>query len=229
MGCALQSNAMPRNKAEQAETHRIGELLWDGPKRASARVLLAHGAGAGMQSPFMTMVARELAARGVGVARFEFPYMRRRRQGVRVPPDRAPVLLDAFRSAAQELAGKRGVGRLVIGGKSMGGRMASMLADELGVRGLVCLGYPFHPPGQPDKLRVEHLAGLRTPTLIVQGTRDSFGTLDDVRKYKLSAAIRVEWVEDGNHDLAPRKRHGFDPAAARERWLSQVVSFVRCL
>ena len=212
---------MPRKKAD--------ELLWDGPKRSAARVLLAHGAGAGMESPFMTMLARELAERGVGVARFEFPYMRRRRQGVRVPPDRAPVLLDAFRSAAQQVAGKRGLDGLVIGGKSMGGRMASMIADELGVRGLVCLGYPFHPPAQPDKLRVEHLAALSTPSLIVQGTRDSFGTRDDVRTYKLSAAIRVEWVEDGNHDLAPRKRSGVDPVAAREHWLSQVAEFVRAL
>jgi len=211
---------MPRNKADN-------ELLWDGPKRNSARVLLAHGAGAGMESPFMTMLARALAERGVGVARFEFPYMRRRRQGVRVPPDRAPVLLEAFRSAAQKVAGKRGLDSLVIGGKSMGGRMASMLADELGVRGLVCLGYPFHPPAQPDKLRVEHLAALNTPSLIVQGTRDSFGTRDDVRKYKLSAAIRVEWVEDGNHDLAPRKRSGVDPVASREHWISQVAEFVR--
>jgi uncharacterized protein len=213
---------MPRNKADN-------ELLWDGPKRSSARVLLAHGAGAGMESPFMTMLARALAERGVGVARFEFPYMRRRRQGVRVPPDRAPVLLDAFRNAAQEVAGKNGPGSLVIGGKSMGGRIASMLADELGVRGLVCLGYPFHPPAQPDKLRVEHLAALSTPSLIVQGTRDSFGTRDDVRKYKLSAAIRVEWVEDGNHDLAPRKRSGVDPVAAREHWLTQIAEFVRGL
>jgi predicted alpha/beta-hydrolase family hydrolase len=205
------------------------ELLWDGPRRSSARVLLAHGAGAGMDSPFMTMLARALAERGVGVARFEFPYMRRRRQGARVPPDRAPVLLAAFRSAAQQVAGKRGLGSLVIGGKSMGGRMASMLADELGVRGLVCLGYPFHPPAQPDKLRVEHLAALSTPSLIVQGTRDSFGTRDDVRKYKLSAAIRVEWVEDGDHDLAPRKKSGVDPVTARERWLSQVAAFVRGL
>ena len=215
---------MPRNKAQ-----KTAELLWDGPKRGAARVLLAHGAGAGMESPFMTMIARELAARGVGVARFEFPYMRRRQQGVRVPPDRAPVLLDAFRSAVQELAGMNGAGKLVIGGKSMGGRMASMVADELGARGLVCLGYPFHPPAQPDKLRVEHLATLRTPTLIVQGTRDSFGTRADVRKYKLSAAIRIEWIEDGNHDLAPRKRAGFDPVAARERWLSEVAEFVRGL
>lgn len=220
---------MPRNKAAKPDAPARSHLLWDGPKRAPARVLLAHGAGAGMESPFMTLVARELAARGVGVARFEFPYMLRRRQGVRPPPDRAPVLLAAFRAAALELAGRRGLPKLVIGGKSMGGRIASMLADELGVRGLVCLGYPFHPPAAPEKTRVEHLAELATPCLIVQGTRDTFGTRADVRKYKLSAAIRVNWVEDGNHDLAPRRRTGCDPVAAREQWLQEVADFIRAL
>jgi predicted alpha/beta-hydrolase family hydrolase len=204
-------------------------MLWDGPTRGAARVLLAHGAGAGMESPFMTWVASGLAERGVGVARFEFPYMLRRQQGVRPPPDRAPVLLAAFRSAALELAGQRGVHRLIIAGKSMGGRIASMIADDLGVRGLVCLGYPFHPPAHPEKTRVEHLAALETPSLIVQGTRDAFGTRADVRKYRLSAAIRVDWVEDGNHDLAPRKRAGFDPVKVREAWLQRVADFIKTL
>ena len=220
---------MPRNKADQPPAEPRSQLLWDGPKRAAANVLLAHGAGAGMESAFMTWLARGLARQRVGVARFEFPYMRRRRQGARAAPDRAPVLLEAFRRAAHEFAAARGSAPLVIGGKSMGGRMASMLADELAVRGLVCLGYPFHPPARPDKPRVEHLAALRTPCLIVQGTRDPFGTPSDVRKYKLSAAIRIVWVEDGDHDLAPRKRAGCDPAAAREGWLQQVADFVRAL
>jgi hypothetical protein len=220
---------MPRNKADKPSVQSQSELLWDGPKRGAVRVLLAHGAGAGMESPFMTSLARGLAERGVGVARFEFPYMRRRQQGVRVPPDRAPVLLDVFRRVALELAGQKGIQKLVIGGKSMGGRIASMVADELGVRALVCIGYPFHPPAQPDKLRVEHLLELQTPCLIVQGTRDAFGTRADVRKYRLSSAIRLEWVEDGNHDLAPRKRSGVDPDAARQQWLQCVADFVRDL
>jgi predicted alpha/beta-hydrolase family hydrolase len=211
-------------------SQKHSKLLWDGPKHAVARVLLAHGAGAGMDSPFMEMVARELAERGVGVARFEFPYMQRRRQGgARSAPDRAPVLLEAFRNVAHELTkltAPDGLHTLVIGGKSMGGRMASMLADELGVRGVICLGYPFHPPGRTDKLRVEHLAALQTPCLIVQGTRDSFGTQPEVSEYKLSAAISVEWVEDGNHDLAPRKRSGLDLASVREVWLTRVAEFV---
>ncbi|HYN19586.1 MAG TPA: alpha/beta family hydrolase, partial [Thermoanaerobaculia bacterium] len=136
----------------------------------------------------MNIVARGLAERGLRVARFEFPYMRARREaGKRGAPDREPVLRQTWLSVIAELGGG---GRVVIGGKSMGGRIASMIADEAQVRGLVCLGYPFHPPGNPAKLRVSHLEPLRTPALIIQGTRDPFGTPEDVAGYSLSPAIR---------------------------------------
>jgi predicted alpha/beta-hydrolase family hydrolase len=108
------------------------------------------------------------------------------------------VLLDSWRKAIEEQGGGS---RVVIGGKSMGGRMASMVADEAGVRGLICFGYPFHPPGSPEKTRVAHLEHLRTPALIIQGTRDPFGTRDDVQRYVLSPSIRVEWIEKGDHSL----------------------------
>ena len=112
--------------------------------------MLAHGAGAPMDSPFLDTIARGLAERGLRVVRFEFPYMRARRtSGARKPPDREPVLRASWREAI-EAAGGGGPGRLVIGGKSLGGRIASLVADETGVRGLVCLGYPFHPPGRPE-------------------------------------------------------------------------------
>jgi predicted alpha/beta-hydrolase family hydrolase len=97
---------------------------------------------------------------------------------------------------------------VAIGGKSMGGRMASLVADEAGVRALVCFGYPFHPPGKPEQLRTAHLAGMRTPTLILQGERDPFGTTADVAGYTLSKAIRVEWLPDGDHSFKPRKASG---------------------
>jgi predicted alpha/beta-hydrolase family hydrolase len=132
------------------------------------------------------------------VLRFEFPYMAQRRTtGKSRPPDREAVLLDTWRSAVAEC----GDDRPIIGGKSMGGRMASMVADEVGVAGLVCLGYPFHPPGRPERLRTAHLETLRTRALIVQGTRDPFGTSEDVAGYQLSGAINVHWLEQGNHDL----------------------------
>lgn len=169
------------------------------------RYLFAHGAGAPMDSPFMNEIASALAARGVRVIRFEFPYMAARREGHRKPPDRQAVLLETWRSIIRE---HRGEGRVFIGGKSMGGRFATMIADEAGVDGIVCLGYPFHPPGKPDPLRIEHLRSLRTPLLILQGTRDALGSREEVSSMELSPAVRIEWLEDGDHSLKPRARSG---------------------
>ena len=159
-----------------------------------------------MDAPFLETVAKDLGARGIRVARFEFPYMARCREGgKRSAPDREPVLRAAWCAAIEELGGGE---RLVIGGKSLGGRIASFVADGLGVRGLVCLGYPFHPPGRPERLRTAHLAALATPTLILQGTRDPFGSPADVGGYALSPNLRVVWIEDGDHDLRARARSG---------------------
>lgn len=175
-------------------------LLTDGPEDAARTFVFAHGAGGPMDSAWMAKVARAIAARGIRVVRFEFPYMAARRSGTKRggAPDRAPVLLQTWRDVAAELGGGE---QLFIGGKSMGGRMATMIADELRVRGVVCFGYPFHPPGQPQKLRTEHLRELRTPALILQGTRDPFGTAAEVAAYELSPKIRIEWFADGGHSL----------------------------
>ena len=185
-------------------------LLGDGsPERARATVVLAHGAGAPMDSGFMNDVAAGLAAAGFAAARFEFPYMHARREGKRGGgPNPAPVLLDTWRQVIAAIDA-RGVSRraIVIGGKSMGGRIASMVADDEGVLGLVCLGYPFHPPGKPaTPVRLNHLATLTTPTLIVQGARDQFGTEDEVPGYALSRAVTVHWLADGDHSFKPRKK-----------------------
>jgi predicted alpha/beta-hydrolase family hydrolase len=184
------------------------DLLFDGPDDARTTVVLAHGAGAPMNTPFMNSVARGLAAGGgVRVVRFEFPYMRARRETKRRTgaPDREPVLRNSWKEAVEKLGGGR---KLVIGGKSMGGRIASLVADEVGARGLVCLGYPFHPPGRPEKLRTKHLETLRTPALIVQGSRDAFGTPEDVAAYLLAKSIWIEWIEDGDHSFKPRAASG---------------------
>lgn len=187
------------------------DFLFDGPEQPvtgaySRMLVLAHGAGAPMDSPFMSDIAARVGALGWSVARFEFPYMARRREDAsKRPPDRQPILEETWEKVV-ELLGPQD--RLVIGGKSMGGRIASMIADRMGVAGLVCLGYPFHPPGKPEKTRTAHLAALRTPALICQGTRDPFGTREDVAGYALSPSIEVTWLEDGNHDLAPRKASG---------------------
>jgi len=180
-------------------------MLHDGPADADTTIILAHGAGAGMDSPAMEAFAHGLAGEGVRVVRFEFPYMQRRRDtGKRGAPDRPPVLMESWRRAVATVGG----GRLVIGGKSMGGRIASMIADDIGAHGLVCLGYPFHPPGRPEKLRTAHLADLKTRTLIVQGTRDTFGKREEIEGYALSDAIEVVWLEDGDHSFKPRKASG---------------------
>ncbi len=200
------------------------DYLVDGPGKARLTLALAHGAGAGMDSPFMVHFAERIAAAAeVRVARFEFPYMARRRaEGGHRPPDRQPVLLDAWRRVAAEL----GAANLVVGGKSMGGRMASLIADETGARGLVCLGYPFHAPGKADKPRTAHLASLAAPSLIVQGTRDPMGSKVTVASYQLSPAIRLHWLADGNHDLVPRKASG---RTRDENWRDAVQAIAEFL
>jgi uncharacterized protein len=198
-------------------------FLFDGSTSAAVTVALAHGAGAPMDSPFMTFFAQGLAQQGCRVARFEFPYMAGRRQGGgRRPPDRLNVLLDCWRTVIDRL----GPERLVIGGKSLGGRMASMVADPLGVRALVCLGYPFHPPGRPETLRIEHLRRLETPALILQGTRDPFGDPKDVADYPLSPAVRVHWLADGDHGFTPRVSSGRTEKQNWQEALAVVGAFI---
>lgn len=202
------------------------DLLFDGPPDPSLTLVLAHGAGAPMDTAFMIAFAEGLGARGLGVARFEFAYMAARRSdGRKRPPERQDKLLQTWR-AVLALLDRR---RLAIGGKSMGGRMASLLADEAGVAGLVCLGYPFHPPGKPETLRTAHLEALRTPCLIAQGSRDPFGTREEVAGYALSPAIRLHWAEDGNHDLVPRKSSG---RSAEQNWTEAqdaIAAFLKAL
>lgn len=195
------------------------DFLHDGQNEAPARILLAHGAGAAMDSPFMTLFAGLLAERDLAVTRFEFAYMAARRTGGKKrPPPRADTLTGAYRDVVTELRGSMPAGqRLVIGGKSMGGRVASMIAGDLhangSVTGLVCLGYPFHPPARPEDLRTAHLAELTCPALIVQGERDPFGPRAEVEALfdtgAMSTAIRMHWASDGDHDLGPRGGQGF--------------------
>lgn len=200
-------------------------FLFDGPAKATT-IALAHGAGAGMNSPFLDYFAKGLAKHGFRVVRFEYPYMASQRvTGKTKPPDREPVLRETWLNVVNKFRPKG----LVIGGKSMGGRIASLVADEAGVAGLVCLGYPFHPVGKPDKLRVEHLKTIKTPTLIVQGERDPFSTRDDVAGYKLSKSVRVVWMKDGDHSFTPRKASG---RTEEQNWAEaeeQIVEFLRSL
>jgi predicted alpha/beta-hydrolase family hydrolase len=202
------------------------DMLFDGPCDANLTLVLAHGAGAAMDSPFMDYFAAALAARGNRVVRFEFPYMQRRRaEGGRRPPDRQPRLLGHWRAVIEHV----GAPRLAIGGKSMGGRMASLLADEVGATALVCLGYPFHPSGKPEKLRTEHLLELSTPALFVQGTRDPLGSAAEVAGYGLPPGLAFHWCPDGNHDLTPRKKSGLTKEQNWDGAIAAIASFLNSL
>jgi predicted alpha/beta-hydrolase family hydrolase len=199
-------------------------MLLDCPSQPSATFVLAHGAGAAMDTPFMNRMAAGLCARGIEVVRFEFPYMARlRSEGRRRAPDRMPVLEASFGEVLHKLQ-KRA--RLFIGGKSMGGRVATRIADAAAVRGVIALGYPFHPPKQPASLRVEHLTELHTPCLIVQGMRDPFGTEAEVADYPLSGQIALHWLKDGDHSFVPRKSSGRSEAENLSEAVDVVAAFI---
>jgi hypothetical protein len=201
-------------------------LLINGPRRGRTTVILAHGAGTAMDTEFMDRFAGGLADHDLRVVRFEFPYMaERRRTGKRRPPDREPVL----RNTWCRVIDWQSSDRVIIGGKSMGGRIASLIADEAGVAGLVCLGYPFHPAGKSAKLRIEHLQTIETPTLIVQGERDPFGSFDEVRGYPLAPEIQICWLADGDHGFKPRKSSGRSLDDNIADALTSIATFVDAL
>ena len=207
------------------------DFIFDGPADGPLFVF-AHGAGAGADSDFMQEVSEGLAQQGIRVARFNFGYMAKRLEdGKRRPPDRQPKLLAHFVEQLQSL------GRpAVIGGKSMGGRMASLLAANVDgcdpdegalIKGVACLGYPFHPNGKPDKLRIDHFPAVDKPLLILQGSRDSMGTRDEVAGYDLPDHIQWCWLEDGNHDLKPRKASGFSHKQHLATAVAQLTGFIK--
>lgn len=227
MGKGQSAGIDPGQYTQCDKGHLVG---WNHPRgAASASLILAHGAGAPMDSPFMEQMAVRLAARGVAVCRFEFAYMAARRQGMgRRPPSPQAQLLAQWREV-HALVRQQATGLLAVGGKSMGGRMASLLADETGVDALVCLGYPFHPAGKQDKPRVAHLAALQTPTLVVQGERDALGSRETVEQYRLSPAINVHWLAAADHDLKPLKRSGLTHDQHLNSAADAVAAFLRGL
>jgi predicted alpha/beta-hydrolase family hydrolase len=201
-------------------------LIWNGTKDADALLILAHGAGAPMDTDFMNYFAESLAALDIRILRFEFPYMALRREGHgRRPPNTKIILLDTWRDILQ-MSKKTHNGPIYIGGKSMGGRMATMIADECDVDGLVCLGYPFYAPGKTEKPRTDHLKELKTRTLILQGERDSMGSKETVEKYVLSKKIHIDWLSDGDHSLKPRKKSGYTEKENLDEAISKVAIFL---
>lgn len=199
--------------------------------KEKAHILLTHGASQPMTSRFFETLVPMLLEQGLSVSCFEFAYMRQIRQtGKRRPPPKIETMFPELREAIEAIREDVAAGtKLLIGGKSMGGRIASMMADELFeaklISGVVCLGYPFHPPKKPERLRTAHLAGLQCPALIVQGERDPFGTREDVAQYDLSSAIELSWIGDGDHDFAPRGGSGFTRKGNIERAAEAIVHF----
>ncbi|TKF75309.1 alpha/beta fold hydrolase [Vibrio kanaloae] len=186
--------------------------------------IFAHGAGAGMDHEFMQSVAKGLAFKGIRVIRFNFPYMiKRAEDGKRRPPDRAPKLLEAY----QEIIEQCDADRLVIGGKSMGGRMASHLSELDKVAAMACLGFPFHPPGKPEKYKGDHLAELAKPCFILQGERDTFGKREEFSDFNLSDSIRVEFIPDGDHSFKPRKSSGYTEQQNIALTVEKLSSFIK--
>lgn len=205
-------------------------VLYSNASRPLCTLIFAHGAGAPMDSSFMEDITCRLLELEISVVRFEFPYMAQSRQdGVRRPPNRMAVLQASWRKVYQQMRAQDD-GPIVLAGKSMGGRVASMLADELQVSGLICLGYPFYPARKPEKPRTEHLQALRTPTLIIQGERDALGERTIVENYALSPAIEFEWLTQADHDLKPLKRSGFTHEQYLQHAAVRMGDFIRmCL
>jgi predicted alpha/beta-hydrolase family hydrolase len=207
--------------------------LYPAEEPSNTLLVLAHGAGAGQRHPFMVTMARGLAERGIDVATFDFPYMREKRR----VPDKAPVLEAAFREAVVDAlersadALRRTSTRLFIGGKSMGGRMATHLAAQGldGLEGVVALGYPLHPPGRPEQPRVAHLPAIRVPTLIVQGERDAFGTPDELKPVvaQMTARVTLHVVARGDHSLAVAKTAGVAQQDVYATVLDTIASWVQ--
>ncbi|MEL0628642.1 alpha/beta family hydrolase [Psychromonas aquatilis] len=186
------------------------QLIFDGPASGPLFVF-SHGAGAPLNSEFMQQVTEGLVGKGIRVVRFNYAYMQQRVDtGSRRPPERAPALIKQFLEVVTSLDQP-----MVIGGKSMGGRMATLLESETSpelvsnVKGIACLGYPFHPQGKPEKLRTEHLPLIEKPVAIIQGTRDKLGNKEEVEQYALPSHFQYCWLEDGDHDLKPRIKSGF--------------------
>jgi predicted alpha/beta-hydrolase family hydrolase len=217
--------------AAHGETDRYE---YEGPKRGADRaVLLAHGAGADMHSPALIAIADALAAAGIPSLRFNFPYTAAGRRS----PDRPAVLAASVREAVHELAQRTKLApeRLVIGGRSMGGRICSMVVaddeDPLRALGLLLLGYPLHPPGKPEQLRVEHFPRLRVPCMFVSGTRDAFGTPEELKRAarRIKGRVTWHWIESADHGFKPLKASGLTADGALAAAAQASVAFVGAL
>lgn len=191
--------------------------------------MLAHGAGADMNSEWMLLVEKLLLEKEISVKRFNFPYMQKSiLDGKRRPPDRQPKLITAFQNEIKKCAKNE---RIILAGKSMGGRIASYVACDANldkrVIGVICMGFPFHPPKKQEKFRGEHLATINIPTLILQGERDTFGNKDELATYAFSNKVQVEILPDGDHSFKPRIKSGFSFNQNLQTACNKIVDFLK--
>lgn len=192
---------------------------------AIATLIFAHGAGANMDSEFMTEFTQLLNERQINVIRFNFPYMQQRLiDGKRRPPSKMDVLKESYINRINQYSAQL---PLFIGGKSMGSRVAAMVADEDKVTGIVCIGYPFHPQKKPEKLRLEPLQQANKPVIIVQGNRDALGNKEEITDYALPVNVHVHYVEDGDHDLKPRVKSGFTHLQHKVSAANLIKTFIK--
>jgi uncharacterized protein len=186
---------------------RIKEFLVNSPESEPKGIfLLAHGARKGMANPFLETIAKGVVNAGVRVIRFHFPFMEDMlRTGTKKPPNGGKVLRQCFAELIEHCVERENISRnkIIIGGKSMGARVASMIADEHKVAGVICLAYPFHPPRKPEDLRIEHLPGLKTPMLVCQGELDPNGNQEELRQLYVSKAIQFHWIADSDRNFKP--------------------------
>ena len=199
-------------------------FLINGPTYPKKTIVLAHGAGSPMDSKFMEFFATSLAEQGYRIVRFEFPYMAARRAvGKKRPPNDETTLENSWRNVILELGTKN----LIIGGKSMGGRIASHIADEVGAQGLICLGFPFYPAGKKVDRRINKVRSISTPTLICQGTRDLLGKKNNISKQQFNSSIHFHWLQDGDHDFRPRKKSGLTMQNNWDNAVSAISNFIQ--
>lgn len=206
----------------------MDDYLTFGDNSSPLTLVLAHGAGLPMNAPFMVNMAQSVALEGFQVVLFDFDYMKRRKlEGRQFPPDRQDKLLARWHQVLADWSGCK----LVIGGKSMGGRIASIIMAQTpdAAEGLVCLGYPFHPPGRPENLRVAHLMDLTKPTLICQGERDPFGTRKEFDRSPFPDCVEFYWLADGEHSFRPRVSSGLTEEQNLSAAAAAVSGFLKSL
>lgn len=197
-------------------------ILFDGQDFEPV-IVFAHGAGAGPDSPFMQAMSANLVAEKVAVMRFEFPYWTQvRTQGKRRPPNPQAVLQQCM----QEVAASLGSRPFWLMGKSMGARVAFQVADNVGAQGAIGLGFPFHPPAKKDKTRTHELYNECAENLLLHGTRDPFGSQDWVEQQELPPNLQLNWVEQGDHDLVPKKATGISAEQSWQHIASSIATFI---